>query len=294
VEYRVDWGDGSVSAWDAATSVTHTWERAGKYSLAAQARCAAHPAVESAWSPAAGFAVADHYDLGEAVDNTPLEWEIGGEGTWTPLSFKGAAGGDAARGALPAAPGDSWIETSIEGPTSLYFLWRVTSAAVEDRLVFTLDGLEQGALAGTTPWLFGSARVDAGAHLAQWRFTRGSNPASGPRSAWLDLVVDEPRDIAGAIAVRKPSGGEVWIRGREATLRWSRSGAIGPAVEVQLLRRSPAGPWLARTIAPAVPDTGSWSWRIPTSLVPGARYRLRVLSSADPAIAGNSGVFTVR
>ena len=107
--------------------------------------------------------------------------------------------------------------------------------------------------------------------------------------------MDDPREIAGSIEVHNPAGGESWARGRTVTLRWSSAGAIGPAVALQLLRRTPYGAWTARTISPAVPDTGSWSWKIPAFLVPGARYRVRVVSCAGPSIRGISqGSFTVK
>ena len=111
--------------------------------VAAQARCAEDPDVESTWSPVAEVVVSDHHDLAEALDNTALEWETGGDAIWTPLALGSAAGGDSARSGRLAAYRNSWVETTVEGPTSLYFLWRVASEAGRDRLVFSLDGVEQ-------------------------------------------------------------------------------------------------------------------------------------------------------
>lgn len=52
VEYRFDWGDGSYSTWSASTSESYSWVSTGTYSVKAQARCATHINVESAWSAA--------------------------------------------------------------------------------------------------------------------------------------------------------------------------------------------------------------------------------------------------
>ena len=50
VEYRFDWGDGSGhSAWG-IPSRNHTYYQAGICSVRAQARCASHPEIMSAWS----------------------------------------------------------------------------------------------------------------------------------------------------------------------------------------------------------------------------------------------------
>ena len=50
VEYRFDWGDGTMSDWAGASVVGHAWTTAGTYDVAAQARCQDHPEVESVWS----------------------------------------------------------------------------------------------------------------------------------------------------------------------------------------------------------------------------------------------------
>jgi len=50
VQYRFDWGDGTLSDWSSSTEASHTWGGAGSYGVKAQARCGAHPDVVSAWS----------------------------------------------------------------------------------------------------------------------------------------------------------------------------------------------------------------------------------------------------
>lgn len=296
VEYRVEWGDGTLSDWGPATVASHSWSAAGRYELRAQARCAADPAFESAWSAPAALAVADHYDIGEAVENTLLAWESGGDAEWFRELDPSASGGDAARSGPLGPSRSASVGTTVEGPTALYFLWRAASVAGKDRLVFRLDGVEQRRITGRTAWLFGAARVAEGTHALEWRFTRGSRSTTVPHAGWLDLVVSEPREIAGTIAVTAPAGGETWKRGQTVTLRWEGAGVIGPAVAVQLQKRTSTGRWaVAKHIARAVPDSGALAWKVPGSLLRGVRYRIRVLSCADPAIAGASaGWFTVR
>ena len=50
VEYRFDWGDGSISNWSAVPQGTHTWLEAGSRAVKAQARCVDHQEYESLWS----------------------------------------------------------------------------------------------------------------------------------------------------------------------------------------------------------------------------------------------------
>ncbi len=59
IQYKFSWGDGSEGEWLAVgtTQDTHSWDAVGTYQVRAMARCAAHTAVESAWSAARSFAL---------------------------------------------------------------------------------------------------------------------------------------------------------------------------------------------------------------------------------------------
>ena len=50
VEYRFDWGDGTLSEWSSSSEASKSWSLADDYPVRAQARCANHPSVESGWS----------------------------------------------------------------------------------------------------------------------------------------------------------------------------------------------------------------------------------------------------
>jgi hypothetical protein len=50
VQYRFDWGGGDYSVWSASTTVSHSWASAGTHNVKAQARCATHNNIVSAWS----------------------------------------------------------------------------------------------------------------------------------------------------------------------------------------------------------------------------------------------------
>jgi len=53
LEYRFDWGDGAFSTWSSSTSASNDWPSEDVYEIKAQARCATHPGIMSAWSAAA-------------------------------------------------------------------------------------------------------------------------------------------------------------------------------------------------------------------------------------------------
>jgi|GEM_PF-2516114 len=63
VEYRFDWGDGNISAWDADTSASYAWALPGTYEVKAQARDIY--GAESGWSTALSV------DMGNRPPATP-------------------------------------------------------------------------------------------------------------------------------------------------------------------------------------------------------------------------------
>lgn len=53
VEYRFNWGNGTVSAWGSVTTATYAWPAAGSYLVTAEARCQRHLAVIAVSAPLA-------------------------------------------------------------------------------------------------------------------------------------------------------------------------------------------------------------------------------------------------
>lgn len=56
LQYQFDWGDGETSAWGSTTR-SHSWD-AGNYYIKAQARCATHHEILSAWSDSLNVVIA--------------------------------------------------------------------------------------------------------------------------------------------------------------------------------------------------------------------------------------------
>jgi hypothetical protein len=52
LEYRFDWGDGTMSPWSVYTRASHAWGDLGYFDVRAQARCSTHTAIVSDWSDA--------------------------------------------------------------------------------------------------------------------------------------------------------------------------------------------------------------------------------------------------
>lgn len=92
---------------------------------------------------------------------------------------------------------------------------------------------------------------------------------------------------AQSITVTKPAAGETWLKGTSHTITWAKQGLLGPTVKVQLC--DAADSTKVQTIADGVPNTGSFPWPVPVSIVAGT-YKVRVQSWS---VTGTSGAFAV-
>jgi M6 family metalloprotease-like protein len=94
--------------------------------------------------------------------------------------------------------------------------------------------------------------------------------------------------IRPALTISAPSG-VAWVREETRSIVWTRFGPQAGPVRIQLLR---GGTWV-RDIARAAPNTGRFSWRVPSGLAPGGRYRIRV-ETVDGECGDLSPYFTIR
>jgi hypothetical protein len=78
VQYRFDWGDGTLSDWLAVgvTSASHAWSSSGPFLVKAQARCSANSAIVSAWSTGLSVVVDYIVPLTESFPTSsfPVMW----------------------------------------------------------------------------------------------------------------------------------------------------------------------------------------------------------------------------
>ncbi len=75
------------------------------------------------------------------------------------------------------------------------------------------------------------------------------------------------------VQVLRPSGGQVWPIGATFPILWRSQDTVGQ-VKIDLLQQGNPTPIL--TIAAGVPNSGSYSWTIPSTLVPASNYLVRV------------------
>jgi alpha-tubulin suppressor-like RCC1 family protein len=127
--------------------------------------------------------------LAAAVDSPGLVWNTGGDGPWQAQSTSVREGLDAARSGSITDGQESWLQTTLTGPGTLSFWWKVSSEDTWDVLEFYQDGtLQDGSISGTTEWLQRTLTLAAGTHVLKWRYAKDESTSGGQDAGWLDAV----------------------------------------------------------------------------------------------------------
>ncbi len=74
---------------------------------------------------------------------------------------------------------NSWMETTIVGPASFSFDWKVSCNTRGHYLLWSIDGVEQARIRGVTDWATVSASIGDGEHVIRFDYVKGSTGASG-------------------------------------------------------------------------------------------------------------------
>jgi inhibitor of cysteine peptidase len=101
--------------------------------------------------------------------------------------------------------------------------------------------------------------------------------------------------VAPSITVTSPKGGETWSVGEKHNITWSYGGAAGSNVKIELVKGSTTAATIASSTSIGKGGTGSYTWTVPTSLVIGSDYKVRVTSTTNGSVTAMSqGTFTIK
>lgn len=135
-----------------------------------------------------GFFSGPDITLGEAVDNTVLFWSTGGDAEWIGQCSYYYWDHDAAGSGWIGDNHSTWLETTVYGPGTLRFYWKVSSEAGFDWLEFYVDSVRQHRISGETDWQFRSYSLSSGTHNLRWRYVKDGSITSGSNGGWIDKV----------------------------------------------------------------------------------------------------------
>jgi hypothetical protein len=138
--------------------------------------------------------------LGAALDNTNLVWTTGGNASFTPQTTTVYYGGSAAQTGSIGNNQSTNLSTSVTGPGTLSFYWKVSSEQDYDVFSVYLDGVEKYFWSGNTSWHKTELTIPTGTHTVKWQYVKDKSDASGEDAGWVDYVVFTSSTQAGSNA----------------------------------------------------------------------------------------------
>ncbi|MCB1918368.1 MAG: S8 family serine peptidase [Candidatus Competibacteraceae bacterium] len=145
--------------------------------------------MDGARNVTAAFTAVSALSLGEALDNTTLNWNTTGAAGWQGVQLSNR---DAARSGAIGDDQRSVLQTSITGPGTLTFQWRVSSELDFDFVEFQVDGVTQFEISGIQGWETRTVTIGAGVHQAQWIYRKDGSVSEGEDAGWVDAVTFTP------------------------------------------------------------------------------------------------------
>jgi hypothetical protein len=128
-------------------------------------------------------------DLSQAVDNTMLRWDTGGNARWFCENEDYYFGYSAARSGAVGDGQSSYMESQVRGAGDLSFYWKVSSESGYDFLYFMIDGIIYDQISGSTEWNQKTFYIPDGTHTIIWEYSKNASVSYYQDCAWLDKVV---------------------------------------------------------------------------------------------------------
>ncbi len=147
--------------------------------------------------------------LADALDTTGLTWTNSGNLPWFSQTTTTHDGVDAGQSGAIGDSQTSSMETTLTGPGTVTFWWKVSSESGWDFLELYLNGILQtgsnAKISGEVNWVQKTISIPTGAQTVKWTYTKDGSAATGSDAAWVDQVVWTP-SASPEIAVEQPVG----------------------------------------------------------------------------------------
>src|SRR6185503_11737132 len=99
---------------------------------------------------------------------------------------------DAARSGRIGDSRTNSFQTTVTGPGSISFWWKVSCETNNDRLRFFVNGSERQSISGEMDWTWRTFTVGSGNQILEWRYTKNSSVFAGQDRGWVDQIYYVP------------------------------------------------------------------------------------------------------
>ena len=123
------------------------------------------------------------------MDKTDITITTGGNANWFGQNNTYYYGGDAAQSGVITHNQNTYMQTTVTGPGTLTFYWKVSSETNFDFMRFYIDGIEQaGRISGNVDWQQKTYTIRSGTHTLKWAYTKDGSVNRGSDTWWVDKV----------------------------------------------------------------------------------------------------------
>jgi uncharacterized repeat protein (TIGR01451 family) len=126
--------------------------------------------------------------LAQASDYSLSTWRSGGDALWSSQTNTAHDGLDAAQSGSIVDSQQTWMETTVRGPGTLSFWWKVSSQTNGDIFYFLTNNVAAASISGNVNWQQLNFNVAPGLTALRWSFIDDVGIHSGSNAAWLDQV----------------------------------------------------------------------------------------------------------
>ncbi|WOO42249.1 S8 family serine peptidase [Rubellicoccus peritrichatus] len=124
--------------------------------------------------------------IAAAFDAPDQNFLVSGDAPWELVQNNSVVGSQSLRSSPIADNESSIIQTTVTGPGTLCFWWRVSSESGFDYLNFSINGILQRRISGETSWQQVCADLGAGNHTLRWGYIKDSAVSDGTDAGFLD------------------------------------------------------------------------------------------------------------
>lgn len=128
--------------------------------------------------------------LNKALDNARLSFATLGDSAWYPQTTTSYYGGSVAQSGTIGDSQSTSLQTTVMGPGTLSFYWKVSSESGSDFLDLLIDSAKQpNGISGEVDWTRVTKAIPAGTHTIIWRYRKNYQTSSGSDCGWVEKVV---------------------------------------------------------------------------------------------------------